>query len=99
MKIDALVMHARDNVATAVRDLQPGEPVYVRQGEGVGSLDGKEAVAYGPNLALREIAEGDAIIKYGEKIGRATRRIPQGFHVHVHNVESLRGRGDWKTGR
>jgi altronate dehydratase small subunit len=37
---------------------------------------------------------GDSIIKYGEVIGVATREIAPGQHVHVHNLESRRGRGD-----
>jgi len=33
-------------------------------------------------------------VKYGEPIGIATRDIRSGQHVHVHNLESARGRGD-----
>jgi altronate dehydratase small subunit len=38
--------------------------------------------------------KGDDVIKYGEVVGRTTATINIGDHVHVHNVESLRGRGD-----
>jgi len=38
--------------------------------------------------------KGTPLIKYGETIGSATEYIKQGDHVHVHNVEGLRGRGD-----
>ncbi len=41
-----------------------------------------------------KIPVGDGVIKYGEIIGRATCDIDVGDHVHVHNVESQRGRGD-----
>jgi altronate dehydratase small subunit len=34
------------------------------------------------------------VIKYGETIGLATSDISPGEHVHVHNVEGQRGRGD-----
>ena len=34
------------------------------------------------------------MIKYGERIGRATQFIPAGSHTHIHNVTSQRGRGD-----
>lgn len=34
------------------------------------------------------------VIKYGEIIGKASVEIRKGQHVHVHNLESLRGRGD-----
>ncbi|MFQ5657413.1 MAG: SAF domain-containing protein [Candidatus Methylomirabilales bacterium] len=46
------------------------------------------------------MARGAPIIKYGQVIGRATVEIAPGDHVHVHNMESLRGRGDlWEGGR
>jgi altronate dehydratase small subunit len=32
--------------------------------------------------------------KYGEDIGLATVKINPGDHVHTHNIESQRGRGD-----
>jgi altronate dehydratase small subunit len=34
------------------------------------------------------------IHKYGQMIGRASAAIAAGEHVHVHNVEGVRGRGD-----
>jgi altronate dehydratase small subunit len=43
---------------------------------------------------LKDIMKGTPIIKYGETIGSATENISKGDHVHVHNVEGLRGRGD-----
>ena len=33
-------------------------------------------------------------MKYGEEIGVASREISAGNHVHVHNLDSMRGRGD-----
>ena len=39
--------------------------------------------------AGRWIATGDAIIKYGQVIGRASRDIDVGEHVHTHNVAML----------
>ena len=43
---------------------------------------------------MKKISKGENLIKYGEAIGQATQDIEEGQHVHVHNVESLRGRGD-----
>ena len=36
------------------------------------------------------------ITKYGEEIGQATANIKAGEYVHVHNLESIRARGDWR---
>jgi len=43
---------------------------------------------------LRRIRCGEDILKYAAVIGRATKDIQVGEHVHVHNVESTRARGD-----
>ncbi|TYP56173.1 UxaA family hydrolase [Thermosediminibacter litoriperuensis] len=96
MKKLAVVAHPEDNVATAVRNLSKGEEVHV-------DVDGNEMrvkllvdIPFGHKFALRDIEADMDVIKYGEVIGRATRPIKTGEHVHVHNIESLRGRGDWE---
>ena len=43
----------------------------------------------GHKLALRDIASGEKIIKYGVVIGRATADIPQGAWVHLHVMQSI----------
>ena len=45
-------------------------------------------VADGHKYALRDIEEGENIIKYGQPIGHATCRIEKGAHVHTHNVKT-----------
>jgi len=45
----------------------------------------------GHKYALRDIAEGEDVIKYGMPIGHATRMIARGEHVHVHNVKTNLG--------
>jgi altronate dehydratase small subunit len=87
--VEALILHPDDNVATAVKDLAAGEAVAA--GDGVVAL---EAIPFGHKLALADIRPAGDIVKYGEVIGRATAAIKKGAHVHVHNVEGLRGRGD-----
>ena len=42
----------------------------------------------GHKYALRDIAEGENVIKYGMPIGHATKPIAKGEHVHVHNVKT-----------
>jgi altronate dehydratase small subunit len=45
-------------------------------------------------VCIRETPAGADVLKYGQVIGRTSRAIKAGEHVHVHNVESARGRGD-----
>ena len=89
------VVDKEDNVATAV-----GEPI--KAGETVGTegrvndvtLTANADIAYGHKIALKAIAKGEQVMKYGLSIGTATDDIKPGDHVHLHNVESNRGRGD-----
>ena len=45
-------------------------------------------LADGHKYALRDIKEGENIIKYGNPIGHATCDIKAGEHVHTHNVKT-----------
>lgn len=85
-----LVISTRDNVATALRALVPGQRIDT----GGAVVIVVEPIARGHKIALRPMAVGDPVIKYGSAIGTASADIPAGAHVHTHNVASSRGRGD-----
>ena len=53
-------------------------------------------MSYGHKIAVKDIKKDEIITKYGEEIGIATADIKVGEYVHVHNLDSMRGRGDWK---
>lgn len=91
-----LKLSARDNVAVALRTLTPGEQLLVGDDE----VAIAEAIPFGHKVALRPIADGGEVLKYGEVVGRATSDIGAGHHVHVHNVVSSRlpGQGAGKSG-
>ncbi len=93
-KRDAIALRAEDNVATALRDFAAGEVATVGVDQSTVAVTLAEAIAFGHKFALRDIARGDDVLKYGEVIGRATADIAKGSHAHVQNIESLRGRGD-----
>ena len=44
---------------------------------------------FGHKIAVMDIEKGEAIIKYGVKIGVATIDIQIGEHVHIHNVDEV----------
>ena len=48
----------------------------------------REPVALCHKFALRAIARGEAVIKYGQPIGFAAQAIAAGEHVHTHNLTS-----------
>ena len=94
MAIDAILLNPADNVATAVQDLKGGQKAAVRRERTLDRVAVAEDIPYGHKFAVRKVSKGEDILKYGEVIGRATADIGAGCHAHVHNIESLRGRGD-----
>lgn len=85
-----IVISARDNVATALEPLSPGQIIAADRG----GVTVRDAIANGHKIALTRIAAGEPVVKYGNPIGTASVDIEAGDHVHVHNVASARGRGD-----
>ncbi len=80
-------IHPADNVAVAMDSVAPGETITV-QGR---TLTVRDAVPAGHKLAVRPIAKGQDVIKYGFPIGTAACDIPAGSWVHTHNVQSKLG--------
>jgi altronate dehydratase small subunit len=91
MRWDAIALDPADDVAVALRDVAAGV-VRVRQGKQVHEIVACAPIALGHKLALRALASGDTVRKYGQPIGATTVAIAPGEHVHVHNLRSLRGR-------
>ena len=91
-RMKAIVIHEKDNVATALSPLSAGGTAPVRVHGQVEQVKLLASIPMGHKFALREIEEGEAVFKYGEPIGRATSRIARGEHVHVLNVVGHRGR-------
>jgi len=80
-----------DNVATNVADAIPeGTTIQVNGKE----ITTRMPIPYGHKVALVLIPAGETVRKYGLSIGSASKEIQPGDHVHTHNVESNRGRGD-----
>jgi len=74
-----LLLHPDDNVAIARRQLIDG--IRIRS-----DLVAKGLIPPAHKVALRNIRAGEAIRRYGQVIGVATRLIYGGEHVHTHNL-------------
>lgn len=76
-----LKINEADNVAVTLADRQPL------------ACDNPKAsfVPAGHKVALRDIAEGESVIKYGFPIGHATQPIKAGEWVHSHNLATSLG--------
>ena len=86
----ALQINDKDNVATCLEAVAAGATVTV----GNRQLTALTDIPFYHKVALVPLPAGAVCIKYGEAIGVATHPIEAGEHVHVHNLESARGRGD-----
>jgi altronate hydrolase len=77
-------IHSQDNVAVALRDLAADEALTL------GGLRFRLAqpLARGHKFALRPIAAGEDIIKYGLPIGHALAAIAPGEHIHSQNAKT-----------
>lgn len=96
MQKQAVVINKSDNVATAVTNLVAGSTVSFFVGQDVQQLVLSEDIPLGHKFAIQDIANNKEVVKYGEVIGSSLTAINKGYHVHVHNIQSNRGRGDWK---
>lgn len=73
-----------DNVGIVLEHVEPGDKVDF----GGFSITARQAIDLPHKIALKEIAVGERVIKYGSVIGYATAPIACGEHVHIHNLDS-----------
>jgi altronate dehydratase small subunit len=91
-----LTLNERDNVGVCLRAVENGRRIVF---EGGPELVALADIPPGHKIAVRAIAGKEYVLKYGERMGRASDAIAVGEHVHVHNVEGVRGRGDLAASR
>jgi len=78
-----LRLHPADDVAVARTAIAAGTVLAGPDGR----LRALDDVPAGHKIALRAIAAGAAVRKYGQVIGAASTGIEAGRHVHVHNLD------------
>ncbi|MBO1511173.1 UxaA family hydrolase [Metabacillus sp. BG109] len=90
-----IVMRPEDSVAVALEEIPAETKLSVTfPDKKTKEIIVKETILFGHKFAIIPITGGSYIMKYGEVIGKALRDIEEGEHVHVHNLEGVRGRGD-----
>jgi altronate dehydratase small subunit len=88
----AIQVDEKDNVATTTSIVEAGEAIEVLSPNGDVILKTKpiERIIFGHKVALKCLDVDDEIIKYGQVIGVASKKIKVGEWVHTHNVNSVR---------
>ncbi len=85
MKAKVIQINKNDNVAVALQPLTKGAAYQLAEEQPVTLLND---IPFTHKVAIRPIASGENIIKYGSPIGSAIADIQAGEHVHVHNIRS-----------
>lgn len=84
MKRKAIRINEADHVAVALEPVFRGETVTA----GDLCVTAGEDILQGHKIALTDISQGDAVVKYGFPIGHATEAIARGAWVHTHNLKT-----------
>jgi (2R)-sulfolactate sulfo-lyase subunit alpha len=88
-----LVHDHRDNVGVVVvENLAAGTNMLcvVTEDNSEFRANVTQDVPIGHKVALKDLAPGDTVVKYGEDIGRVAAPIRKGEHVHTHNLKTKR---------
>ena len=87
----AVLLAPNDNVAAAIAAVDAAVPVVVTlnsSDEAVLNVSSRQKIPFGHKIAIKDLAKGSPIIRYGYPIGVATTDIKLGDHVHSHNMRS-----------
>jgi (2R)-sulfolactate sulfo-lyase subunit alpha len=54
------------------------------------NMTARQDIPIGHKIALKDMNEGETVIKYGIDIGKVVAPIKAGEHAHVHNIKTKR---------
>ena len=88
------VLHdANDSVAVVVVEgVKAGMDLsgWIMDEDRMTRVTAKQDIPIGHKVALRDMAAGDTVIKYGIDMGKVVKPIRAGEHAHVHNIKTKR---------
>ena len=84
---DFIRIHEDDNVVVAINTLAAGTVVDL----GTVQVTAAEEIPAGHKMAIKDIACGADVTKYGFRIGNAKEDIKAGQWIHTHNVKTALG--------
>jgi len=79
-----ILINPADNVAVCIQAGNEGDMVNA----GGHDIQLASNIPVGHKVAIKDIATGNNVIKYGAPIGHATEPILTGQHVHTHNLKT-----------
>ncbi|MBL8288721.1 MAG: UxaA family hydrolase [Rubrivivax sp.] len=88
------VLHdARDTVAVVVVEgVKAGQTLngWIMDEDKMTRVQARQDIPIGHKVALKDMAPGDTVWKYGIDMGRVVAPIKAGEHAHVHNIKTKR---------
>jgi altronate dehydratase len=91
-KKTALVLDRKDNVGVALADLAANEVCTVTEDGGTQyEVTVVHDIPFGHKFALADLAKDEAVLKYGEEIGKMKESLTRGGWIHNHNMYCDRG--------
>ena len=88
------VLHdAKDTVAVVVvENIKAGMQLqgWIMDEDRMIEIQALQDIPIGHKVALRDMAVGDTVFKYGVDIGKVVAPIRTGEHAHVHNIKTKR---------
>ena len=90
--IHYIVHGENDSVGVAVVDVKKGQALtgWNMSMDLTLQIKALQNIPLGHKIALSGIAKGGEVIKYDELIGKASKAIKKGQHVHTHNLATTR---------
>ena len=88
---DLIIHDEKDNVGVVViESTKKGQEcnAWIMENDKTIKVNSTNEVPLGHKIALKDLSEGDTILKYGHDIGKVVKSIKKGDHVHVHNVKT-----------
>ena len=88
------VLHdAKDTVAVVVVEgLKAGTTMtgWIMDEDRTIEVTAKQDIPIGHKVALKDMAVGDTVWKYGIDMGKVAANVKSGEHAHVHNIKTKR---------
>jgi len=86
--INAVIINDIDTVVTVIKKVSLGENVSYVSSDGYSTIKATSDIPINHKVAIKQVKNGDEVLKYGERIGYATMDIHIGDHVHTNNLDS-----------
>lgn len=89
-KINSLKISENDSVVVVMEELKEGDTAKYKVGDEIREVKLTQNVPIYHKVAIVNKKKGDLVYKYGQVIGKVTKDITIGQHVHTQNITGIR---------